>query len=97
MQLLEMFTARFPIYRRSESHAWVWPRGLAVLGASCSIASITLYIYASTMWSALFPSLVQLRKLGWHFSLLWWQTQSQFRRKRNKAQNEYELFAIMKQ
>jgi hypothetical protein len=53
MQLLGLFTAMFPIYRRSLAHAWRWAQALTVLGALCSLGSIPLYIYAPTMWSAL--------------------------------------------
>jgi hypothetical protein len=53
MQLLGLFTAMFPIYRRSPAHAWRWAQALTALGALCSLGSIPLYVYAPTMWSAL--------------------------------------------
>jgi hypothetical protein len=53
MQLVGLFTAMFPISRQAKSHAWIWSQAFTFLGASCSIASIPLYLYAPTMWSAL--------------------------------------------
>jgi hypothetical protein len=53
LQLLGLFTAMFPIYKRSPAHAWRWAQALTVLGALCSLGSIPLYNYAPTMWSAL--------------------------------------------
>jgi len=54
MQLLGLFTAMFPILRQAKSHAWKWSQVFTVLGAACSITSIPLYLYAPTIWSALF-------------------------------------------
>lgn len=54
MQLLGIFTAMFPIYKRAKSHTWIWAQAFTIFGALCSILSIPLYLYAPTMWSALF-------------------------------------------
>lgn len=53
MQLLGLFTAIFPMYRQAKNHAWMWTQAFTAVGTACSVASIPLYLYAPTMWSAL--------------------------------------------
>jgi hypothetical protein len=64
MQLLGLFTAMFPIYRHAKSHAWRWVQTFTALGASCSLISIPLYLYAPTMWSALLSFFSSAAQVG---------------------------------
>jgi heme A synthase len=53
LQFPGLFTAMFPIYRRSTASAWRWAQSFTALGVLCSFGCIPLYLKAPTMWSAL--------------------------------------------
>jgi hypothetical protein len=53
MQLLGIFTAIYALYENHTGTAWRWTQGLTILGVSCSVAAIPLYLYFPTMWSVL--------------------------------------------
>jgi hypothetical protein len=48
MGLLSLFTAMYPLYRRSWGTPWRWLQ-LSVLGATCSVAAIPTY---PNFWSS---------------------------------------------
>jgi hypothetical protein len=53
LKILGLFTAIYPIYRKSTAHAWIWTWFFAGGGAACACAAIPLYLYIPTIWSAL--------------------------------------------
>ncbi|KAF2007476.1 hypothetical protein P154DRAFT_517187 [Amniculicola lignicola CBS 123094] len=52
MQLLGLFTAIYPLYKRSSGPPWVWALILTTTGAICSIAAIPMFLYVGSFWSS---------------------------------------------
>lgn len=53
MQLVSLFTAIYPFYRRSMKPAWLWAIAFSIVGSICSIGAVPLYLCVPVMWSAL--------------------------------------------